>query len=405
MATALVLMQETAKAAGLYLNGTATAGGNSTLTDAARRQEETDMLVGAYAMTTSGTNNGSANARRVSANVQSSGIVTIVGTWTTNPANNVTYDIYLPPFHPVKHYLPALSMALQEHFLGKPVYRQTRVRVPRQTSRLTVPSSYRRVVDVLRQGSSELLTNDDWYDGSTGWTLGASHVLANTGDDQDRVLSVPNTNETTQDVSVTGGVEYDFAMEAEDNGTVGTRMIVRWLDADAQIGSDVTIGTVTATTKTRVESRQRAPVNADEVRVVLEANGAGGAGKVYWSSVSAVYPWAGLRGWEVRRDGGTRYLELPHLVGHSYDLLLRGEGVEASLTADTDSVTLDDNELRYLCALALAKAYMMLPADGVLGQKAALDLADGWMQRAREIRRENANLTSVVLGRPAMTGY
>lgn len=404
MATALTLMQEMARAAGLYLTGTATAGGNSTLTDAARRQEETDALRDAYAMTTSGTNNGSANARRVSANVQSTGVVTIVGTWATNPANGTTYDIYLPPFHPVKHYLPALSMALQEHFTGKPVYRQTRVRVPRQTSRLTVPANYRRVVRVLRQGASELLTNDDWYNGSTGWTLGGSHTLANTGDDQDRVLSVPNTNETTQDVTVTGGVDYDFAMEAEDNGTVGTRMIIRWLDDNTQIGSDVTIGTVTATTRTRVESRQRAPVNADEVRVVLSANGSG-TGRVYWSSVSEVRPWEALSSWEVRRDAGTRYLELPALVGHSYDLLLDGEGVEASLTADSDSVTLDDNELRYVCALALAKAYMMLPADGTLGQQAALELSQAWGARARAIRTENATLRGVPLGRPAMARY
>lgn len=406
MATALTLIQETARVMGKYRNGTSTsAGGNSTLIDASRRREEDDALQDAIAVLTDTglANYGTSNWRRVNANVRSSGTLTITGTWATNPGATSTYDLYLPPFHPVYHLLPALNMALQEHFQAKPVYLQTRVRAPRGTTRITAPSTYRRVEAVLVSGS-ELLGNDDWRDGTGSWSLGGSHVLANTGDNQDRVLSVPNTNETTQDIGVTGGVDYDFSSGVENDGTRTTNMVIRWLASGSQIGSDITIGTSSATTHTRIGATQRSPVNATHVRVVLTASGAG-TGRVYYASVIETRPWATAHTWDVRRDGNTRYIEFPHGLPASVDLLLRGEGVETTLSADTDNMNLDDNELRYVCLRAAEKAERMLMNDSGTETKATLERVAAWQRAAERVRAENAALRGVLLLRPRARGY
>lgn len=404
--TALQLVQEMGKAAGTYRNGTATAGANSSLTDLARRTEETDALRDAVVVLTDTglANYGTSNWRRVNGNTQTTGVVSIVGTWATNPAASSTYDLYLEPFHPVYHFYPALNLALSEHFPSLPVSLHTRVRVPRATTRIAVPTTYTRVESVLRQGGSELLTNDDWLDGTTGWTLGTSHALANTGDDQDRVLSVPNTNESYQDVAVVGGHEYDVSAAVENDGTRTTNLLIRWLANGSQIGSDVTIGTSSATTKTRLGSKVTAPVNATHVRVVLTASGSG-AGKVYYASVSEVRPWIALRSWEVVNDSGTRYLELGGAVAESYDLQLRGQGINSTLDSDDDTVTLDVNQMRYLVAKALAKAYRMLGADSIIGATQAREIAASWDAQGERIRRDTFPPRGVPIGRPAMSRY
>lgn len=403
--TALQLVQEMAKAAGTYRSGTTTTGANSQLTDLARRTEESDALRDAIiVLTDTGlANYGTASWRRLNGNTQTTGVLSIVGTWATNPATS-TYDIYLEPFHPVYHFYPALNFALSEHYPSLPVSLLTRVRVPRSTTRIAVPTTYTRVESILRQGGSELLTNDDWLDGSTGWTLGSSHVLANTGDDQDRVLSVPNTNETTQDVAVVGGHDYDISAGVENDGTRTTNVTLRWLADGSQIGSDISIGTSSALTKTRLGAKKTAPVNATHLRLVLTASGTG-AGKVYYASVSEVRPWFALRSWSVVDDSGTRYLELGGAVPESYDIQLRGQGVNSTLDSDDDTVTLDVNQMRFLVSSALAKAYAMLGPDSLIGASQARQSAAFWEARASKIRRETFPPQGVAIGRPSMSRY
>ena len=405
MATLLGLIEDVGRALGTYRSGTMTAGTTSTFTDLARRVEEDDTLVDATVVVTSGSSTGTANWRRISANVQSTGVSTILSTFAATPTTN-TYDIFLPPFHPVYHLIPALNMALQEHFSAKPVFRQAILRCPHGTTRLSMPSNYRDVNTVKIQGGSELLANEDFYSGSGSWTLD-SNTLSNSGENGAQVLNIAAASRlTTQDAAVVGDTDYDVSARMLGDGTATARLRLRWLDsASAQIGSDITVGTVASSTAwTRVGAIYRAPANAAFARVVLDINVAG-QGYVRYASVAEVRPWLPLSDWDIRNDAGTKYLEFGSTLPWRKDILIEGVGVEATLSADTDSITMEDNDTRYLCARACEKAYGMLVNEGGSASVDALRGAGYWKQRATEIRRENAQRDTVSMMRPTMRGY
>lgn len=403
----LALVQETAKALGTYRSGTATTGSTSTLTDLARRVEEDTNLEGAIiVITPTGANTGTANWRRLSANVQATGILTIIGTFAATPSTD-TYDLYLPPFHPVYHVLPALNMALQEHFSAKPVFRQVRLRCPHGTTRLALPSNLRALQSVSYSGGGELLSNEDFYSGTSNWTMGGNS-LANTGEDRARVLSIATgSQETTQDAAIVGDHDYEISARMLGNGTQTARLVLRWLDsASAQIGSNISVGTVSsATAWTRVGATYRSPSNAAFARVVLDISATGTAVLVRYASVAETRPWITASDWRVRNDAGTRYIEFGSALPWRRDVLFEGEGVEATLTADGDSVTLDDNEQRYLCARTAAKCFRMLTPEGGKIAQNAIEMAEFWDKQAERVRGENAQAVVLPRSRPSMRGY
>lgn len=374
--TRIALMQRMADALGLRLNGTlstsaSTAGTSTVFEDTAKRWEQDDYLNEGYVILNP-TSSSAAQERRISDFANATARGTIYGTWSTTVSSGASYDIYRPPVTP-DQYRSAITAAcskLTARGLGRR-HLDTSL-VTTFARRYAVPSGFDARVNEAYIQPVELIANNLWIEGESGWTLSSVASLTNDGTNGERTLKLAATSATQRsyvDVDVTPLEEYEFFAPVKSDGTVTARWMYQVSDSsNAAVVAYTVIGTaVTASSWTQQTGVLKMPANASRLRLAFDASA---ASTVYTQGPNLMRygAWERVSGWRPEYDTNTAYLLLPATPHRGRRLKLVGSRTLEVPATDWDSISIDEPEIVALTELACAEAWRQFGAALGVGQ-------------------------------------
>ncbi len=367
--TRLAIIQRIADTLGLRRTGQVTSSGlSSTATafaDTVNRFEGDDYWNEGYVITTAPTSLAGLEFRisDFANGTQTLTFYTSSGGLGTALTTAVTYDLYRPPVEPYE-YRSAIRAAASK-LAARGVTRRA-LDMTLQTTlgqQYAMPSAIDVQLTEVQMQSVELIANNLWIDGSSGWTLDAGGSLTNDGTGGARTLrqagplSVPYNNHPT-DIAVNPHESFEFSAMIKTNGIIASWRYLFYDTTGAAIGNAATvIGTGVSTTGFTLQSGTfTAPANAATLRIHFATTP---VGDVYSEAPNLMRygQWERLSDWKTEYNGETAYLILSEKPPRGRRLKLIGRRTLESLTSDSDTLSMDEPEIAALAELACAEAY------------------------------------------------
>lgn len=360
--TRLAVMERMADALGLRRTGQITSSCASTATsliDTTNRYEADDYWNEGYLLTTGSTNAGI--ERRLSDYSVGTQTLTLYSAVGTALSSSTTYDLFHPPVEPYEYRTAIKAAASQLAARGITRRALDTTLVTTAGRKYALPSTIDVELTEVWLQAKEFIANNIWIDGTSGWTLHASASLTNDGANGERTLKLVATaadEHSYCDVDVSPMQELEFFAKVKSDGTRAARWQYRIVDTTgAVIVAYTTIGSaVTLAAWTQQTGTIRVPANGTRVRIAFNADA---AGTVYTEGPQLMRygEWERIGNWRLEYSGETGYFVLPYQPGWGRRLKLVGRQTLESLSADSDTISMDEPEIEAFVELACAEAW------------------------------------------------